>query len=93
MRLEIFLIFIFSFGKAEIDEQGQKNKTRIKEKKTLKKTSIYQIVRLEPPALDKSKAIDFDRNNIWHIEAFVGSIKFHDKIKTGKNALGNVQRK
>ena len=48
--------------------------------KPKKETNIYQVVRLTPPTLNKDEAITFDKTNIWHIEAFVGSVRHTDRI-------------
>ena len=45
-----------------------------------KETNIYQVVKLTPPTLNKDEAITFDKTNIWHIEAFVGSVRHTDRI-------------
>ena len=45
-----------------------------------KETNIYQVVRLTPPTLNKDEALTFDKTNIWHIEAFVGSVRHTDRI-------------
>ena len=40
----------------------------------------------------KDEQVDFDPNNMWHIEAFITSLRFHNKVHENDDADGNKRR-
>ena len=40
----------------------------------------------------KDEPVDFDPNNMWHIEAFITSLRFHNKVHENDDADGNKRR-
>ena len=40
----------------------------------------------------KDEKVDFDPQNMWHIEAFITSLRFHNKVHENDDAEGNKRR-
>lgn len=52
-----------------------------------KEVDPMTVKKLMPPSVSK-KTVDFDPENIWHIEAITGPIKYHDRLLKVKEENG-----
>ena len=69
----IFLLILILFSHAKSSKK--------------KEVDPMTVKKLVPPSVSK-KTVDFDPDNIWHIEAITGPIKYHDRLLKQKDKNG-----